>query len=227
MCHFPRTSQAAAVLAFAVFGFQSVGRGAETPGEPAAKQQLIDGGMDRATVDSMPVGQVVAIQSARTYRKVYQQSMKWTLLPYWQSHQQMRATFAELDAQGFLGGRAGNMGGMPGAIPIASMLLPSIEPAVFAPVRLQRELAALQTIEALRMAAARADGRLPKSLDELSFAPTPIDQLTGRPVEYQLLEDGVGVLTLSAPEGRSASSLSPVTCCAGGASSSSKADRNT
>ena len=158
--------------------------------------------MDAAKVEAMPVGQVVAIQSARAYRKVYQETMKWTLLPYWQSHRQMRASFADLQAQGFFG----KSGSMPGVIPIAAILLPAIEPATFAPVRLQREIAALQTIEALRMAAARTGGEFPQTLEELQSSPVPVDPLTGRLMEYQL-DNGVAVLTLPPPDGMPADSF--------------------
>jgi hypothetical protein len=153
-------------------------------------------------VEAMPVGQVVAIQSARVYRKVYQESMKWTLLPYGQSYRQMRATFADLQAQGFFGAP----GSMPAVIPIAAILLPAIESATFAPVRLQREIAALQTIEALRMAAARSGGQFPQSLEELQASPAPCDPVTSRLLEYQL-RDAVVVLTLPPPDGRPAAAF--------------------
>jgi hypothetical protein len=180
---------------------QAMATGLILAGYPSAKQQLIDSGMDAAQVEAMPVGQVVAIQSARAYRKVYQETMKWTLLPYWQSHRQMRASFANLQTQGFFG----KSGGLPGVIQIAAIMLPAIEPATFAPVRLQREIAALQTIEALRMAAARTGGQFPQTLEELQSWPVPVDPLTGRLIEYQL-DDGVAVLTLPPPDGMPADS---------------------
>ncbi len=181
---------------------QAMAMGLILAGYPAAKQQLIDSGMDTARVEAMPVGQVIAIQSARAYHKVYQESMKWTLLPYWQSYRQMRATFADLQTQGFFG----KSGSISGAIPIAALLLPAIEPATFAPVRLQREIAALQTIEALRAAAARTGGQFPQTLEELQSSPVPVDPLTGRLMEYQI-DNGAAVLTLPPPDGMPADSF--------------------
>ena len=178
---------------------QTMATGLILAGYPAAKQQLIDSGMDAAKVEAMPVGQVVAIQSARTYQKVYQESMKWTLLPYWQSYRQMRTTFADLRGKGFFG----RPGEMPAVIPIAGLLLPAVEAATFAPVRLQREIAALQTIEALRMAAASNNGQFPPSLEQLPQCPAPLDPATGKLIDYQL-KDGTAILTLPPPEGRSA-----------------------
>ena len=111
----------------------------------------------------------------------------------------MRASFADLSNSSFLG----KPGEMPAVIPIAKLLLPAIESAAFAPVRLQREIAALQTIEALRMTAAINNGQLPASLDQLQQCPAPLDPLTGKFVDYQST-DGVVILTLPPPEGRSA-----------------------
>jgi hypothetical protein len=179
---------------------QSLATGLILAEYPAAKQQLIESGMDAATVEAMPVGQVVAIQSARAYRKVYQESLKWTLLPYWQAREPMRAAFAQLESQGFLK----TSGKIPCALPIAPFLLPAIEAATLAPIRMQRELAALQTIEALRMAAARGGTNWPPSLHELSpFAPAPLDPLTGGAMDYTLVEAGIAVLTLAPPPGQS------------------------
>ena len=178
---------------------QAMATGLMLAGYPAAKRQLVDSGMDPKRVEEMPVGQVVAIQTARVYHKVYQESMKWTLLPYWQSYRQMRTTYEELRSGGYFG----QPGRIPGVIPIAALLSPAIEPATFAPVRMQREIAVLQTIEAIRMAAADANGQLPVSLGDLQQCPTPIDPLTGQLIEYECHE-GRAVLTLAPPEGRSA-----------------------
>lgn len=182
---------------------QSTGTVLFLAGYSAAKEQLIASGMDAATVEAMPVGQVVAIQTARSYQKAYQESMKWTLLPYWQAREPMDASFADLQSNGFIG----QTGGMPCAIPIVPLLLPAVSSATLAPVRLRRNLAALQTIEALRMAAARSGGQWPQSLDELTFAPAPIDPVTGRTITYGKTESGNVELILAPPPGRPASNF--------------------
>ncbi len=164
-----------------------------------AKQELIDSGMDPAEVEAMPVGQVVAIQTARSYRKVYQESMKWTYLPYWQSYRQMGNSFQTLTQEGYLSGP----GRLPGVIPIAALFLPAIESATFAPVRVQRELDALRVIEAIR-AAASTGNALPDSLSGQSDWPVPIDPVTGNPFVYRR-EGDRSVLEMPPPEGRSAS----------------------
>ncbi len=176
---------------------QATATGLLLAGYSSAKQQLIDSGMDPAKVEAMPVGQVVAIQSARACRKAYQETMKWTLLPYWQSYRQQRASFADLGREGYLG----RPGQVPGLVPIAGTLLPAVEAVTYAPVRLQREIAPLQTIEALRMFAASNNGQFPESLEQLQLCPAPLDPLTGRFIDYQR-QDGTAILTLPPPEGR-------------------------
>jgi len=145
----------------------------------------------------------VAIQTARTYRKAYQEMMKWTLLPYWQAREPMDASMADLQAKGFIG----QFGDIPCVIPIVPLLLPAVSSATLAPARLQRDLAALQTIEALRMAVARSGGQWPQTLDELSFAPAPIDPVTGHSFTYAKLENGNVELILAPPPGRSPSNF--------------------
>jgi len=175
---------------------QTAATGLIMAGYSTAKQALIKSGMDPQKVDAMPVGQVVAIQSARAYRKVYQESMKWTLLPYWQSYRQMRDSFESLRQEGYLGG---SLGQVPGVLPIAQMFLPAIESAILSPTRMQRELDALRTIEALRWTTAASGGKLPASLADLQQCPAPIDPVTGTPFVYRL-EDDTAIIELSPPE---------------------------
>ncbi len=178
---------------------QTMATGLILAGYPAAKQALIDDGMDPKQVEAMPVGQVIAVRTARVQREVYHESLKWTLLPYSQSYRQMRRSFKRLSDRGYIGSH----GKIAGVLPIVALFLPAIEPATLAPVRLQREVAALQTIEAIRMVAANADGKLPGSLGEMQQCPAPLDPITGAPFAYKV-ENGKAILELPPPEGKSA-----------------------
>ena len=51
-------------------------------------------------------------------------------------------------------------------------------------VTLDRRIAMLRTIEALRIYAAAHGGQLPDSLDEVNDVPVPLDPGTGKPFEY-------------------------------------------
>jgi hypothetical protein len=65
--------------------------------------------------------------------------------------------------------------------------MPRINKVVETQVRIDQTMLGLQTIEAIRMYAARNDGRLPGSLDELSaVAPLPKDPVSGLPFVYRL-----------------------------------------
>jgi hypothetical protein len=55
-----------------------------------------------------------------------------------------------------------------------------------AEVRLDRKVAALRAVEALRLHVAAHDGRLPESLDQIKAVPVPADPMTGKPFEYRL-----------------------------------------
>jgi hypothetical protein len=58
---------------------------------------------------------------------------------------------------------------------------------------LQRRIDAQRIVEALRDHAARHEGSLPASLDELEL-PVPLDVLTGKPFDYRL-EEGAALLS--------------------------------
>ncbi len=70
-------------------------------------------------------------------------------------------------------------------LPIAQLLMPATRAVKRAEVRGPRQLAALQTIEAVRMHAA-ATGRLPASLNEITIVPVPLNPITRQPFPYQL-----------------------------------------
>ena len=76
------------------------------------------------------------------------------------------------------------------------MLTPALNSARLAPIRLDRQLDALQCIEAIRLYAAAHEGKLPASLEAITEAPVPLDPATGKPFVYKVDGDSA---TLSAP----------------------------
>lgn len=143
---------------------------------PSAKKALIESGMSRERVEAMPAAQVAAIQASRTYRYVADAMEKWSLLPYWQARARMDEVENELREQGYFGPAAAEKE----IIPLASTLLPAVGAVMKAAVAVDRDLAGLQTIEALRMHMAEHDGKLPQSLDEITVVPVPINPVTGK-----------------------------------------------
>jgi|GEM_PF-187883 len=83
-------------------------------------------------------------------------------------------------------------------LPCATVLVSAVYQVRVTHGRGERRMDVLRLIEALRGYAARHDGRLPKTLDELSATtPVPSDAMTGKPLEYRIDAEGA---TLSLPE---------------------------
>jgi hypothetical protein len=147
---------------------------------PAAKAELIKQGIDPARVEAMSVAQVIAIQTARTTREAYDEVFKATLLPYPESlqvtlkveelHQKRRAAGVFFGTQG---------------LPIAEMIMPATLQVKRAEIRVPRQFAALQVIEAIRMHAA-ATGKLPATLREITVVPVPPNPINREPFPYEL-----------------------------------------
>jgi hypothetical protein len=161
-----------------------------------AKQRLIDWGYPSDEVEAMPVGQVLSLYSARVSQTAADK--------YWQ------AFVAPYSAKQFRNGaEAGNYfranatltdGADRELLPIVSQLMPATQSARSAEMRVARELAALRVIEALRMHAARNEGRWPDALDDVTCVPVPLNPATDKPFVYH--RDGeTAVLELPESEG--------------------------
>jgi hypothetical protein len=83
-----------------------------------------------------------------------------------------------------------------GPFALFAALYPNLAAGRRAEGRLDRRVALLRTVEAVRMYAASHDGELPESLDAIHEAPIPTDPVTGG--TFSLKVDG-DVATLSAP----------------------------
>jgi hypothetical protein len=87
--------------------------------------------------------------------------------------------------------------GQGGAL-LAGTLLPALTKAHAATVRIERRLAALRCLEAVRLYADAHDGKLPDKLNAITAVPVPVDPFTGSAFEYS--RDGdKAVLTGPAP----------------------------
>ncbi|WP_165222277.1 hypothetical protein [Aquisphaera insulae] len=75
-----------------------------------------------------------------------------------------------------------------GPFAVFSWFLPSLWSARIAETRLDRQVAQLRIVEAIRLHAAAHGGSLPKSLDEVREVPLPVDPSTGG--SFSLKEDG-------------------------------------
>jgi len=157
---------------------------------PLAKEQLIAEGFDRDRVEAMPVGQVVAIQTSRSVKYSFHEVFKLSHLPYHEAAARMPGTLKRLEDEGHIRGRFSGREGLP----LTSLLLPAVSNVMQVEVRMARNLATLQTIEALRMHAAASGGKLPKSLAEVTIVPPPPNPASGQPFPYSVDATGAGTL---------------------------------
>jgi hypothetical protein len=76
-----------------------------------------------------------------------------------------------------------------GPLQMVNLLQPAVAKSLAAETRLERRIAALRVVEAIRLHAAAHQGRLPESLSQLTEVPVPDDPATGREFEYRLEND--------------------------------------
>src|SRR5439155_24713515 len=88
----------------------------------------------------------------------------------------------------------------PEAANFARALLPALGKCMHAQARLERTLAALRVVEALRLYAADHKGQLPDKLADVTAVPLPNDPVTGKAFEYKRDGDGAVLTARSADE---------------------------
>ncbi|MEX2139391.1 MAG: DUF1559 domain-containing protein [Pirellulales bacterium] len=158
---------------------------------PQAKTDLQKYGWSKTQLDSMAVAQVILLHIGQT-NEVFRDSMfKWFHVPYWQS--QDGSLLAQRQFADTVKSRE--------ILPFSSLLLPAVNAARFAVVRLDRQFAAIRTLEAVRFHAAMHDGKLPQKLEDIGEIPIPVDPVTGKMFDYKL-ERGTATLEGKAPAGR-------------------------
>jgi hypothetical protein len=150
-------------------------------GHEAAKKALIGEGRPKELVDAMPHVQVAMRAALQHYDAVYDEMLKWQNLPYAEALPGMQRAAEKIkqdqdDANG-------------PAIQLARLLLPRADRVLAARTRIDRRVAALHCVEAVRLHAAAHDGKLPASLDEIHEAPIPADPADGKPFGYRVVGD--------------------------------------
>jgi len=78
-----------------------------------------------------------------------------------------------------------------GPLPILAEWVPAIQSARHAGLRLDRRIAALRAVEALRMQAAVDGGKLPEDWSGLKVVPVPLDPATGAAFSLKMGENGL------------------------------------
>ncbi len=149
-----------------------------------------------ARVEAMPDAEVEVRYTAALHREITADWQKWFYLPYSQGLprlEQLDATF-RADAQ------------RRELYPLTWVLWPKGGNILKAQARLDRRVAILMAIEALRMHLA-STGKLPDRLDEVTAVPVPPDPVTGGSFQYQR-EGDIAVLDVADTVGMTRDSLS-------------------
>ncbi|MBV9126189.1 MAG: hypothetical protein JO112_22805 [Planctomycetes bacterium] len=167
---------------------------------PKARRFLIAEGRKAEEVDALPALQVVLIYSLRQYRRLQDDMYKWFNLPFWESRPGLVQAKKELAAA---------RNNLEEGIPLASMLLPAVDRVRFASVRLDRLIAALRIVEAIRLYAAGHEGKLPSTLHDITEVPIPQDPVTGKDFDYKVTGDHANLYG-PPPSGESADSANTV-----------------
>ena len=147
----------------------------------AAKKILIDEGRPKELVDAMPHVQVALLVGLRQYDKAFDELLKCQSLSYGEAQPRMEKVDEQLKRE------ADDKDGP--ALPLARLFLPAVKKVFAARTRIDRRVAALRCVEAVRLYAAGHDGKLPASLDDIKDVPIPADPVTGKPFGYRLVGD--------------------------------------
>jgi hypothetical protein len=146
---------------------------------PAAKAYLTAAPAQAgAEVAAMSDDQIVALYLVGRYRELRDDLFKANYLPAHQALSQHSAVEKRLEAakspaMAFFAALLAGDGPVTSLRPFSSQL------------SLERRIAALRLIEALRLHAAAHDGALPETLDQISEVPVPDDPATGKPFVYR------------------------------------------
>lgn len=155
---------------------------------PEAKKYLIDHGFPAARADALPVIQVALMYALAVYDIRYDDMYRWTNLPYWEARPGLLRAERKLRPADYAKWNAKEKITDAG-IPIAAMMLPAMAKVLWARANLDRHIAALRCVEALRLHAAAQDGKFPAALADVKEVPIPIDPMTGKNFEYRLEVD--------------------------------------
>ncbi len=139
--------------------------------------------MEAQRVKAMSEDEVVARALVGQYRDLRDDRFKVGYLPWRDARSRIKEADQRLKSV------------KPWPLAVLAELQPSIINCLNAQMRLDRRVAALRVVEAIRLYAASHDGKLPEELIQITEVPVPEDPATGKPFEY--CRDGAAsVLTL-------------------------------
>ncbi len=114
---------------------------------------------------------------AGRHRELWDDLFKATYLPIREAIPQLAAASTRIQAA------------RPGTLLPFTALVPSLESVMKNQLKIERRIAALRVIEAIRQHSASHGGKLPESLEEITEVPVPEDPATGEPFIYRAADD--------------------------------------
>lgn len=141
---------------------------------PAAKQRLREAGYTPNRVAAMPAPQVLLLDSYELFLRQHNLARCWYDLPLPVALSRQ----AELEKEM-------NLQKVPSPLHVFQSIIPAVVPPRKSAARLDRQLAALSVVEAIRLYAAGHDGQLPQRLDQITDVAQLDDPFTGKPFEYR------------------------------------------
>jgi hypothetical protein len=151
----------------------------------AARKQLAGFGYSEAALAKMPDAQAVALRAITAYRVMNEDAIKCFHLSYPEG----RAEFAKLRARAKELVKASN----DPIVTVFGQNVAPVEKCFEAHARVNRRVALMRAIEAVRMHAAANGGKLPEKLTDVKLVPVPLDPYTDQPFVYDVKGDTFGI----------------------------------
>lgn len=167
---------------------------------PAARRYFLAQGRTAEQLDALPVTVVGLMYTLVKYDEFFDDMYKWHSTPYWEARPGLQKAEAK-----FLKAKREE----PESTLLATLLAPAVQRVHFTRAQLQRRVAALQIVEALRWYASEHDGNLPARLEDIKEPRLPLDPVTGKAFEYTLAK-GRALLYAPPPAGEAPSQLNTV-----------------
>lgn len=145
--------------------------------EAESRKYLIADGMKPDVVAKLPAAQAVAMRSMRLVRRLTDEQLKCFMLPFPQGYAESKRVTKEMLAM-----RKANEADV--IFQLAWLVMPAMQAAQTSYARVDRVVAILRVIEAIRMHAVANSNKPPKSLADITVVPVPEDPWTGKPFEY-------------------------------------------
>jgi len=142
-----------------------------------ARKQLIDQGLSEEEVEQLPQAHVVILFQLKEYEQMRDEIFKWFNVPYWQARGPLKKTEQILAEKTRISEKN------PTVNPFLA-IFPALDHAYLTQAKLDRNIAVLRYVEAIRMYAAQHEGALPQTAAAITQVPLPIDPVTGKNFTY-------------------------------------------